>query len=152
LEERLRSGDRPDAFLVLQDLCAPTVVEAALRAGLRLPRDLKMATIDNGIDLTVDGVGLTSAAFDWDSLAKLAVSLLLDRLGSLHRPSATRTAPHSLVVKGLCGAPRAEWTDDGPANRESGSFWNRPKPQFVYSTGYSATHNQHLSRSGEIIK
>ena len=60
---------RPDALFVLQDVFVPTVVECALRAGLSVPGDLRLATLGDDLDVTVDGVGMTAVAFDWEALA-----------------------------------------------------------------------------------
>lgn len=112
LEAGLRSGSRPDGLLILQDFCAPHSVECALRAGLSLPHDLKLATIGDDFSCSVDGLGLTSVSFDWLTLADTALDLLKDRLQDLQRPTQVRTAPHKLIVRGLSGAPSHSWTPE----------------------------------------
>lgn len=112
LETRLRGLGRPDGLLVLQDFLMPTVVECALRAGLSVPGDLRLATVGDDVEVTVDGVGMTAVAFDWEALATEAFELLANRLDDLHRSPQVRVVPHRLVVRGLCGAPPSEWTPE----------------------------------------
>lgn len=147
LKFRLSADDRPDALLVLQDICVPTAVECALDCGLSVPGDLKMATLGDDVHLTVDGVGVTAVAFDWDALAEEAVRLVLDRLESRSHPAQVRTIPHRLIVRGMCGAPRGEWSPDW--DRPS-TFPGRPSlayPRFVYSSRHSAGDREVLTRS-----
>ncbi len=112
LEARLRGSDRPDAFLVLQDFAMPAVVECALRAGLSIPYDLRLSTLGDEVEVSVDGIGMTAVAFDWEALATEAYALLEERLGDLHRSPQVRLVPHRLVTRGLCGAPSSEWTPE----------------------------------------
>lgn len=133
LEARLRSGDRPDAFFVMQDSFAVEAVAAALRTGLFLPHDLKLATLGDEHDVSVDGLGMTALAFDWEQLAEDALALLHHRLTNLHRPSQTRLAPHHLIVRGLCGAPRDHWTPENEMVRgfRGGESVPRSEVQFT---------------------
>ena len=112
LKARLLGADLPDAMLVLQDFCMPAVVETALRAGLSIPGDLRLATIGDDLDLSVDGVGMTAVALDWEALAVEAFRLLDERLEDLHRSPQVRTVPHRLIVRGMCGAPAEDWTPE----------------------------------------
>lgn len=112
LESSLRSSSRPDGLLILQDFCAPNVVEAALRSGLSLPHDLKLSMIGDDCLCTVDGLGMTAISFDWLTLADTSLDLLKDRLQDLQRPAQTRIAPHKLIVRGLSGAPNSAWTPE----------------------------------------
>lgn len=112
LEASLRSGNRPDGLLLLQDFCAPQIIECALRSGLSLPHDLKLAALGDDCSCSVDGMGLTSISFDWLTLADISLDLLKDRLQDLQRPAQIRTAPHKLIVRGLSGAPSSQWTPD----------------------------------------
>ena len=131
LEARLRDRGRPEAMLVLQDFCMPAVVESALRAGLSLPGDLRLATVGDDVEVAVDGAGMTAVAFDWESLALQALGLLGERLGDLHRSPQVRTVPHRLVVRGLCGAPPSEWTPE--PETATGFRGELPIPRSAYS-------------------
>lgn len=127
LEARLRSGDRPDAFFIMQDSFAADTVATGLRAGLMLPRDLKLATLGDEYDISVDEFGMTTIAFDWERLAEDAFALLRERLDRLHRPSQTRVSPHHLIVRGLCGAAPSEWTREEAALRGFRSDGTAPR-------------------------
>ncbi len=132
LETRLRATGRPDAMFVMQDLYMSQTVECALRAGLSVPYDLRLATVGDDVEVTVDGVGMTAVAFDWEALAIEAFGLLAERLDDLHRSPQVRLVPHRLVVRGLCGALASEWTPEPqtvtgfrgelPVSRSSYSF------------------------------
>ncbi len=130
LEARLRSISQPDALFVLQDVCVPSVVECALRVGLSIPHDLRLATLGDEIDVSVDGVGMTACAFDWEVLAQEAFALLADRLANLHSSPMVRIAPHRLVVRGLCGAPREQWSIE--PDRLTGFQGGLPLPRSNY--------------------
>ena len=137
LTTRLRAFSPPDALLVLQDIFVPGVVECALRAGLSIPGDLRIATIGDEYDVAVNEIGLTAVAFDWESLAEIAFGLLNDRLADLHRPPQVRVAPHRLVVRGLCGAPPSEWT---PEPQKATGFRGEtpvPRPTYRYRSGWT---------------
>ena len=136
LEARLRVSARPDAMLVLQDAFVPHVVECALRAGLSIPRDFRLATIGDDIEVRVDGVGMTAVAFDWETLATEAFKLLGERLDDLHRSPQVRLIPHRLVVRGLCGAPSSEWT---PESQTATGFQGElpvPRSSYEYQSGW----------------
>ena len=136
LEMRLRSPGRPEAMLVLQDFCMPAVVEAALRAGLSLPRDLRLATIGDDLELSVDGIGMTAVAFDWEALACEAFRLLDERLADLHRSPQVRTIPHRLVVRGLCGAPASGWTPEPQTATGFRGELPVPRSTFDFTSGW----------------
>ncbi|CAN5480956.1 LacI family DNA-binding transcriptional regulator [soil metagenome] len=140
LTSRLRAYSPPHALLVLQDVYVPTVIECALRAGLSLPGDLRLATIGDETDVTVDGVGLTAVALDWDALAVEAFRLLSERLGDLHRSPQVRTVPHRLVVRGLCGAPSSEWTPEPQTVTGFRGESPIPRPIYRYRSSWSVQH------------
>ncbi len=133
-EWRLRAADRPDGVVVMQDSCISQAIEAAIRVGLSLPNDLKWVTIGDDIDLSVDGVGMTAVALDWETLAVEAVSLLTVRLQNPDRPRQVRYAPHRLVVRGLCGAPRHHWTSEPDRVRGFRGELPVPRSKYVYSS------------------
>ncbi|MFM9873877.1 MAG: GntR family transcriptional regulator [Fimbriimonadaceae bacterium] len=130
LSYRLGENDAPDGLVVLQDEFVPVAIEAALSAGLKLPRDLKICTVGDDVDVTVDGIGMSAVALDWDEMGQLAVELMLDRIESPTRDVKTVMAQHRLIVRGLCGSPASDWT----ANPEalSGFHGNVPFPRSEY--------------------
>lgn len=151
LEERLRMPDRPDAIVVTGNEFVPDVVDAIHRVGLRIPQDVALVSLEDDIDLMVDGVGLTSIAVHWEDLAKNAVDLLISRIEGNKSPYKTVYCPHELVVRGLCGAPSAEWTA-GPGEFEGfAGDVPYPRSQYRYQSGHAALDAEQtdLSQSGE---
>jgi DNA-binding LacI/PurR family transcriptional regulator len=94
----------------MQDSYGADTVSTALRAGLSLPHDLKLATIGDDFDIRVDDLGLTAVALDWQGFIDLTFERLRDRLENLHAPPVARRAEHRLIVRGLCGAPADQVT------------------------------------------
>jgi LacI family transcriptional regulator len=144
LIQRLKEPDRPDAFLVLQDEFVPSVIEAVLEAGLRVPEDVTVATIGDDVEVQVGNYGLTSVALDWESLARTAVSMLLERIDDPSVAPRTRHSPHRLNVRGLCGSPPSEWTDD--SEQFAGFYGHAPSPKSTYrfTTALSASEPSFL--------
>ena len=151
LEKRLRMADRPDGIVVTGNEFVPEIVEAIQRVGLRIPQDVAIVSIEDDIDLMVEGVGLTSVALHWEDLAKNAVDLLISRIEGNKEPFKTIYCPHELVVRGLCGAPSAEWTA-GPGEFEGfAGDVPYPRSQYRYQSGLTALDAEQtdLSQSGE---
>ena len=132
LESRLRSGDRPDGMLVMQDGYVAATVAAALRSGLALPGDLRIATLGDDYDVRVDGLRTTAVAFDWDGFVREALGLLQNRMANLHGPPLTRRAGYRLVVRGLSGAPPSGWTEPEEEERLV------PRPERRFTTRWNA--------------
>jgi LacI family transcriptional regulator len=141
LEMRLRAADRPDGLFVLQDMFVPSSVEAALRCGLSIPHDLKIVTIGDDIDLTVDGVGLTAVAMDWDAFAEQAMKLLRERIANPHKPIETVAVGHHLIIRGLCGAPDDQWTEEPDRLRGFAGDLPIPRSRYQYSSSWSVQGN-----------
>lgn len=138
LERRLADCDAPDGLLILQDLFVPPVIEAALRAGRRIPDDLKICTVGDDLEISVDGISMSAVALDWDEAGRLSVELLMDRISNPTRDAKTAMAPHQLIVRGLCGSPPDRWTPNPDAL--SGFHGNLPIPrsEYRYSSSWSA--------------
>ena len=147
LECRLRANDRPDGLVVLQDFCVPPVLECALRCGLSVPQDVKFVTLGDDVEVTIDGVGMTAVAFDWNALAEQAVQLLLERLANRQRPVQVRYAPDRLIVRGMCGAPREQWTSEVEASFSTRVQNQFTRSHFVFSSTSSVIENGSLTRS-----
>lgn len=147
LESRLRHADRLDGLLVLQDCNVPSTVEAALRVGLNLPRDLKIATIGDDILVDVNGAQMTAVAFDWDTMINEAFRLLMERIEDPSKPYETVVAPHKLHIRGLCGAPREEWTPEFALMRPLKDEPSVPRSRFRYSSHWSVLDDGKNSQS-----
>lgn len=112
LRNRLQDTSPPDGLLILDDISAPPAVEACMKAGLTLPGQIKIVALGDDVDLQVNGIGMSAIAYDWDGLARLAVECLVERIERSIRPPRTSRAPHHLIVRGLCGVPQSEWTEN----------------------------------------
>ncbi|MBL8068446.1 MAG: GntR family transcriptional regulator [Armatimonadetes bacterium] len=130
LTSRLVANDRPDGIVVLQDEFVPSTIETALNVGLRVPEDVKICTIGDDVDVSVDGVGMSAVALDWDEVGQRAIELLMDRIANPTRDVKTAVSSHRLIVRGLCGAHRSEWTENPDAL--SGFHGNVPFPRSEY--------------------
>lgn len=130
LEYRLGEEDAPDGLVVLQDEFVPAAIDAALRAGLRVPEDLKICTVGDDVDVMVDGVGMSAVALDWDEMGQLAVELMLDRIENPLRDVKTVMANHRMIVRGLCGTEPSDWTPN--PDELSGFHGNVPFPRSEY--------------------
>lgn len=141
---RLNDHDHPDGLLIINDICANVAVQACMRASLRVPDDIKIVALGDEIDISIDGIGLTTVAYDWDAMANATVEALLDRIKNSIRPARVNFAPHRLIVRGLCGAPPEEWTEE--PDLLSGFHGNAPFPRFQYRFSSSWTVQQTFPR------
>jgi LacI family transcriptional regulator len=113
LSYRLAQSDRPDAIFVLHDMSVPAIVDAVLRAGLEVPNDVAVVGFGNDLPLSFNGVGLTTVAMNWRSVATVLVERLLERLAAPTAPYRRSLVPTRLIVRGSCGAPREMWSEEG---------------------------------------
>jgi DNA-binding LacI/PurR family transcriptional regulator len=104
LERLLRDTGRPDGMVIIHDFLGPSVVEACLRSGLRIPDDIRLGMIGDDHSISVDGIGMTAIAFDWDQVAQEATRLLLGRFDDLQGPPKSLILPHRLIARGSCGS------------------------------------------------
>lgn len=94
----LRRGDRPRAVFCLYERLAVELLSAARVAGVRIPRDLSVATISEmGLAETTDPA-LTTLEVNQDLLGELAGELLIDALEGLPVVSVT-DVPAALAVR-----------------------------------------------------
>jgi DNA-binding LacI/PurR family transcriptional regulator len=131
LVRRLQDEDRPEALFVLQDECVPDTIEAIQAAGLRVPEDVAIVTVGDDISVDVNGIGLTAVAVDWERMAEEAVRLLMNRVDDPTRTTRRKNVPIRLVVRGLCGAHRDDWSSpdeerDPPYPRQRYRFSSSP--------------------------
>ena len=110
LEYRLRSDDRPDAIFLIQDSLVHSVVDAVSRCGLSIPEDIAIVGFGNDEPITIGSVGLTTLAFDWDSIANAITQRILIRMDNPSAPTTRVNVGAELVIRGSCGAPREFWS------------------------------------------
>lgn len=110
---RLQDDDRPDALFVLHDMSVPAVVEAVYRVGLRVPEDIAVVGFGNDLPFSLEGVGLTTVAMNWQQVANALTERVLHRLDHPSAPFRRTLVPTRLIIRGSCGAPPESWMDDG---------------------------------------
>ncbi len=137
LSRRLRESDRPDGILVFQDEHVPGTVETILRCGLRIPEDIRVVTIGDEVDVSIGGRGMTTIALDWDSMASRAIELLLDRIDNPTRELKEVTAPHDLIIRGMCGTARNRWTPNPDLLTGFHGDFPFPRSKYQYSSNWS---------------
>ena len=151
LTARLQADDRPDGLFVITDDFLVEVVETALRCGLRIPDDLKIITIGDDVDVTVDGVGTSAVARDWSDMMSQAIELLVERIEDPVRSPRVNIANSHLVVRGMCGAHPSTWS---AGLHEPTSFNGKlpfPRKQYSYRNHWSVevadrTHSGGLTK------
>lgn len=115
LERRLADPDRPDALFLINDFLLPDVLEAVRRAGLRMPDDLALVAFGRTWP-SVRSVeaGVTMVDIDWEEMAQAVVDRLLLRIARPLLSPETIRLPVRLTVRGSCGAPPSEWSEEEP--------------------------------------
>ena len=98
----------PDAVFCFNDLLAFGAIRAILSRGLRVPGDVAVVGFDDIEEGRFSTPTLTTISPDKQQIARLAVSLLRERLGSGRElPPRELQADFSLVVRESTAAPRA---------------------------------------------
>jgi LacI family transcriptional regulator len=111
-----RRSAPPIAIFAANDLLALGVAQAASERGLRLGQDLGLVGYDDIDPVRFLEVPLTTVAQPKRELGRLAARLLLARIAGEEPRSRIRLKP-SLVVRGSCGATRAEQEARGSASK-----------------------------------
>ena len=93
---------RPFAAVCANDATAAKLLEAASKAGVRVPQDLAVVGFDD-IPLA-QALSLTTVAQPSREIGLQAAQLLLSRIGGDVSPLQRRLLPTHLVVRGSCGA------------------------------------------------
>lgn len=101
MKRLLALDDPPDAVFCFSDLLALGALRAAHEAGVRVPEDVAVVGFDDVEEGRYSIPTLTTISPDKPQLARLAVSLLQDRMKSGDRPAARVTASigHRLVIR-----------------------------------------------------
>ncbi|MFI6128152.1 LacI family DNA-binding transcriptional regulator [Micromonospora sp. NPDC051141] len=91
---------RPDAVFCFNDTLALGALRALYEAGLRAPEDVAIAGFDDIEDGRFSVPTLSTVAPDKERIARLAVELLVGRLGSdREAPPRELVAPHRLALR-----------------------------------------------------
>jgi len=79
-EKFLKLKKRPSALCIVNDMQAATFVNKMLRAGLRVPQDVSIVSLDDMPAARHCVVPLTAATQPWTEMADTAVRFLLERM------------------------------------------------------------------------
>lgn len=102
----LSNGDLPTAVVAGNDRCATGVLDACLRAGVRVPNELSVIGYDNSQLAGMAHINLTTVAQDTEMLAADAVRCLVERLDDGRNDARAITLPPHLVLRGTTAAVR----------------------------------------------
>jgi LacI family transcriptional regulator, galactose operon repressor len=123
LQRMFAHPEPPNAVFCCNDLSAFGAVDAARSMNLRVPEDLWIAGYDDVDMASWTAYSLTTVRQPMDDMARVAIQLLLDRLGNRNKPSTHHRFPGELVVRGSTG--RVPFAD--PAQRKPPGRAGRPK-------------------------
>ncbi len=86
----LRSPDRPDGAVCYNQQSATVLLSAAMRCGLRLPEDLRIACFHSE-DMGKDGLPITTSLLPFNEIGRTAVEMLFQKISQplVNIPSKT---------------------------------------------------------------
>lgn len=105
--EMLAGGCPVSALVVANNLMALGVIRAIRNAGLRIPDDIAVISVDNPPWAEVLDPPLTVLAQPIRAMATRAVELLMRRLGDDHFPAVREIYPLELIVRRSCGTAQS---------------------------------------------
>ena len=79
-EKFLRLKERPSAMCIVNDMQAATFVNKLLRAGMRVPQEVSIVSLDDMPAAQHCVVPLTAVTQPWKEMADMAVQFLLERM------------------------------------------------------------------------
>lgn len=95
---------RPSAIFAVNNMTALGIMQALRQAGLRVPEDIALVCFDDLKHLAVIAPFLTVIDQPAETMARVAMQLLLERIGGQGAKSPrTATFPGTLVVRESCG-------------------------------------------------
>jgi len=101
---RLASPDRPEAFICANDNTAAVLMQSLERAGLRVPRDIRVVGFDDVKYATLLSVPLTTIHQPCRDIGTVAFHAMMGRVVEPTLPVRTLTLSPRLVVRESCGA------------------------------------------------
>lgn len=114
MQEILAQKRRPTAVIAISDKTAIGAMEAIREAGLRIPEDIAIASIDNTHESQFTRPALTTVHIPKYEIGVLAMQKL-NRIITGEELNATKSVVYSeLVVRDSCGAPHQTPSDGEP--------------------------------------
>ncbi len=95
----LRTPDRPTALVMMNDVGALLAWRPIEDLGLKIPDDLSVACFDNGLWTSHMRPSLTTTSMDTAEVARVALEILLDKIGDPNRPAIQRLVPQEFIVR-----------------------------------------------------
>lgn len=95
-EKFLKLEERPTALCIVNDMQAATFVHKLIRAGLRVPDDVSVISLDDMPAASHGVVALTAASQPWQQMADTATDFLLERL----RGDGSTLKPRKVIYTG----------------------------------------------------
>lgn len=95
---------RFDAVICGNDLTAAELMQSLDRAGIRVPRDLRVVGFDDARYATLLRVPLTTVHQPCDAIARVAYGALRERIAEPTLPARTLLLAPRLVIRESCGA------------------------------------------------
>lgn len=103
VRDLLAGGERPDALLCLSDDLAAGALRGLHDRGVRVPDDVAVVGFDDVDSSRFAVPSLSSVAPDKAELARVALAMLLERVGGLEVAPRDVRVPHRLVVRESSG-------------------------------------------------
>ncbi len=103
----LLDGPLPTAVLAANDRCAVGLMDAFVRAGVRIPQDVSVVGYDDGDLARLTHIDLTTVNQDARAQARCAVAAALERLDDGRAEPTEQILSPRLVVRGTTAPPRA---------------------------------------------
>jgi DNA-binding LacI/PurR family transcriptional regulator len=99
----LRKPDRPTALIMMNDICALIACRPIQDLGLRIPEDISIAGFDNGIWTRHMRPSLTTTAVNTEEVARIALDMLMCRIGEPDRPAVQNLVPQEFLARESTG-------------------------------------------------